>query len=101
VLNAVGAPALGVASLWKRPRWYCGGIINRNDEGAKRYEGAPASDGGIETDCAAYFSLAEMDSFDEPFEPWCEWLVHRVLAGECRTIPFERDNPYRPRGAFF
>jgi len=63
--------------------------------------GAPTSDGGIETDGAAYFSLEEMDAFDEPFEPWCEWLVRRVLGGDCRTIPLEPANPYRPRTAFF
>ena len=85
---------LGMQNL-RRPGWL--GVIFL----CQHVEGVPASDGGIETDRAAYFSLAEMNSFDEPFEPWCEWLVRRALAGECRTIPFERDNPYCPRGAFF
>lgn len=62
--------------------------------------GMPMSDGGIETDQAAYFSLEEMDMFDEPFEPWCEWLVRRVLKGEYHLIPSEPDNPYQPRLAF-
>jgi ADP-ribose pyrophosphatase YjhB (NUDIX family) len=63
--------------------------------------GTPTSDGGIETDQAAYFSLAEMDALDEPFEPWCEWLVRRVLRGKHHLVPPEPDNPYRPRLAFF
>ena len=67
----------------------------------RHISGVPASDGGIETDQAAYFSLEQMDAFDEPFEPWCEWLVRRVLLGEYRIIPPELNNPYRPHLAFF
>ena len=63
--------------------------------------GEPRSDGGIETDEAGYFSLEEMEKFAEPFEPWCEWIVRRVLGGECRVIPPVSANPYRPRLAFF
>ena len=62
-------------------------------------EGQPISD-GVETDQAAYFSLEEMDSFEEPFEPWCKWLARRVLTGKYTTIQFEPSNPYHPRGAF-
>jgi len=61
--------------------------------------GTPVSDGGVETDKASYFSLEEMDALDEPIEPWCEWVVRRVLRGEHRVIP-EADNPYHPRLAF-
>jgi len=67
----------------------------------RHVSGVPTSDGGRETDGAAYFSLEEMDAFDEPFEPWCEWLVRRVLRGDSRMIPTEPANPYRPRTAFF
>jgi 8-oxo-dGTP diphosphatase len=63
-------------------------------------DGAPISDGGLETDCAAYFSLEEMDTFDEPFEPWCGWLVRRVLRGEYHIIPAESNNPYHPHLCF-
>jgi len=66
----------------------------------RHISGVPTSDGGIETDQAAYFSLEKMDAFDEPFEPWCEWLVRRVLQGEYRIISPELNNPYRPRLAF-
>ncbi len=62
--------------------------------------GVPISDGGVETDAAAYLSLKEMDTLAEPFEPWCEWLVRRVLQGEYHTIPPCPNNPYRPRLAY-
>jgi len=82
------------------------GIQNLHTEGwlgiiflCHHVEGRPVSD-GVEADRAAYFSLDEMDSFDEPFEPWCEWLVRRVLKGKYITIPCEPNNPYRPRRAF-
>lgn len=66
----------------------------------RHVSGAPTSDGGIETDQAAYISLEQMDTFDEPFEPWCEWLVRRVLRGEYHITPPELNNPYQPRVAF-
>ena len=62
--------------------------------------GVPISDGGIETDRAAYFTLKEMSNFGEPFESWCEWLARRVLQGKYRIIPAESNNPYQPRLAF-
>jgi ADP-ribose pyrophosphatase YjhB (NUDIX family) len=63
--------------------------------------GVPKSDGGIETDRAAYFSNEEMESFEEPFEPWCEWLARRVLGGQYIIIPPEPMNPYQPLKAYF
>jgi ADP-ribose pyrophosphatase YjhB (NUDIX family) len=62
--------------------------------------GTPMSDGGRETDRAAYLSLAEMDALEEPIETWCDWIVRRVLRGEHQLILPEPDNPYRPRLAF-
>lgn len=62
-------------------------------------KGKPVSD-GVETDSAAYFLLEEMNSFREPFEPWCYWVAQRVLTGAHTTIPFEPHNPYKPKGAF-
>jgi ADP-ribose pyrophosphatase YjhB (NUDIX family) len=85
---------LGVQNL-RRPGWV--GIIFL----CQHIRGTPRSDGGVETDAAAYFSLEEMDAFDEPFELWCEWLVRRVLGGEYHIIPPELRNPYYPRLAFF
>jgi ADP-ribose pyrophosphatase YjhB (NUDIX family) len=85
---------LGVQNL-RRPGWMALVFLCRH------VRGSPQPDGGVETDAAGYFSLAEMDSFDEPFEPWCEWLVRRVLRGEFHTIPAELNNPYQPRIAFF
>ncbi len=62
--------------------------------------GIPTSDGGVETDQAAYFSLEELVALAEPIETWCEWLVRRVLQGEHRIIPPEVNNPFQPRLAF-
>lgn len=62
-------------------------------------EGEPTPD-GVETDAAAFFSLGDLDSFEEPLEPWCAWLARRVLAGGRPTIPCEPSNPYGPRRAF-
>ena len=84
------------------------GVQNLRQEGwvaivflCRHVSGMPVSDGGVETDEARYFSAAEMNVFDEPFEPWCEWLVRRVLKGEYHLIPPEANNPYRPCAAFF
>jgi ADP-ribose pyrophosphatase YjhB (NUDIX family) len=84
------------------------GVQNLRQEGwvalifmCRYASGVPAHDGGVETDGAAFFTLEEMDAFDEPFEPWCAWLVRRVLGGRYHLIPPEAENPYRPRMAFF
>jgi len=84
------------------------GLQSLRDEGwialvflCHHVKGEPRSDGGVETDGAVYLSLEEIEEFREPFEPWCEWLVRRVLRGEHRVIPREPENPYHPRSAFF
>jgi len=53
-----------------------------------------------ETDRAAYFSLAETQRFDEPFDEFCEWVARRVLSGEHRLIPPIPINPHSPHLAF-
>ena len=55
---------------------------------------------GVETDRAVYFSLEELVSTDEPFEPWCKWLALRVLRGEAFFIPEHPDTPYAPSKGF-
>jgi hypothetical protein len=40
-----------------------------------------------------------MDALTEPLEPWCEWLVRRVLAGDHRALP-PRQSPFTPHRAF-
>jgi ADP-ribose pyrophosphatase YjhB (NUDIX family) len=62
--------------------------------------GAPRPD-GIETDRACYLDLDEMDALGELVEPWCAWVVRRVLRGEHHVIAAAPDNPYRPHLAFF
>ncbi|WP_420640605.1 NUDIX domain-containing protein [Candidatus Leptofilum sp.] len=65
-------------------------------------EGVPTSD-GHETDQAGYFSLAELEALQlqAPIDPWCLWLVRRVLSGDYALIPFLLENPNQPKGAFF
>ena len=61
--------------------------------------GRPTPD-GVETDQAAYFSLAELDSLHGRIEPWCEWLVRRVLQAGHTAIPQTPNTPYHPQKAF-
>lgn len=61
--------------------------------------GEPTPD-GVETDRAAYFSLEEILSFPEPFEPWSKWLALRVLTEKYLIIPEEPGTPYNPHKAF-
>jgi 8-oxo-dGTP diphosphatase len=62
-------------------------------------EGDPEPD-GVETDRAAYFTLEDMESSEERFERWCEWLVRRVLTGNRRIIERADDDPYAPRHGY-
>ncbi len=62
--------------------------------------GFPQSDGGVETDQAAYMSLEQIDELEETIEPWCQWIVKRVLRKQHHLIPSEPNNPYQPRPAF-
>jgi ADP-ribose pyrophosphatase YjhB (NUDIX family) len=66
----------------------------------RHIKGEPLADGGVETDQAAYLSLEEIEVLDQPIEPWCEWIVKRVLRKEHHIIPLESNNPYRPKPAF-
>lgn len=65
----------------------------------RRLDGTPVPD-GFEVDRAAYLSLPDMEALGGPFEPWCAWLVRRVLRGEYRILQAEANNPYSPRRAF-
>jgi ADP-ribose pyrophosphatase YjhB (NUDIX family) len=62
-------------------------------------EGDPAPD-GLETDAAAYLSLAEIDALGESVESWCVWLARRVLTGVYTVTPEAPDTPYDPRKAY-
>jgi len=53
-----------------------------------------------ETDAAAYYSLSQLDALHEPVEPWSDWLIRRVFAGDVAVIPADRTNPLQMRGAF-
>lgn len=58
--------------------------------------GVPVADRDGETDRARYFSLEEITNFKEPIEPWCKWIIIRVLEGNHSIIPLEMENPYDP-----
>jgi ADP-ribose pyrophosphatase YjhB (NUDIX family) len=61
--------------------------------------GEPTPD-NHETDRAAYFSLQDIQEFDEPFDPFCKWIALRVLQGEHYVTPGTTQNPYHPYRAF-
>jgi ADP-ribose pyrophosphatase YjhB (NUDIX family) len=66
----------------------------------KHTQGSPLADGGVETDRARFFTLDEIIHFEESIEPWCEWMVRKVLEGNHIVIPLEPDNPYDPLKSF-
>ena len=66
---------------------------------ARHVGGEPRSD-ARETDRAQYLSLTEMDELGESFEPWCEWLVRRVFAGDHQAIPLRNGHPFSPSRGF-
>ncbi len=83
---------LGIQNLPK-PGWL--GIIFLGHH----VDGEPTPD-GVEADKAAYLSLEEMNDSKDRFEPWCEWIVRRVLTGKHTVTPCTKDNPYSPRRSF-
>lgn len=52
-----------------------------------------------ETDAAGYYSAAALTEL-ERLEPWSEWLVRRVLAGDVSVTGPHPGNPLQERGAF-
>lgn len=66
----------------------------------KHIQGAPTADREGETDRAGFFSLEEIDMLRDPIEPWCEWIVRRMLEGKHTVIPLETENPYDPLKSF-
>ena len=66
----------------------------------RHISGQPTSDGGKETDRAGYYSLDEIEAWQETIEPWCAWIVKRVLQGRYKIVELEEDNPYHPLAAF-
>jgi ADP-ribose pyrophosphatase YjhB (NUDIX family) len=61
--------------------------------------GEPTPD-NQETDKAAYLSLHEIETLDEPVLEFCKWIARRVLCGEHHVIPPMPMNPYYPYLAF-
>ena len=65
----------------------------------RHISGDPRAD-GHETDLARYVTAADLDGLEDPVEPWCEWIVRRVLSGQHRCIPQDPGNPYSPIRGF-
>ena len=63
--------------------------------------GQPTADGGRETDQAGYYSLDELKHWQEPIEPWCDWIVKRILREAYQVIKIAPENPYYPLLGFF
>jgi phosphatase NudJ len=53
-----------------------------------------------ETDAAAYFTLSDLDALREPVEPWSDWMIRRVFAGDVVVTRPDRTNPLQVHGAF-
>ena len=53
-----------------------------------------------ETDAARYLTVADLETFTEPFEPWSLWLVKRFLNSECQVITTDATNPLKVAGSF-
>ena len=66
---------------------------------ARHVAGEPTPD-GRETDRAEYLSASEMDEKAEPFEPWCAWLVRRVLSDDHHVVPHSAGHPFEPSRGF-
>lgn len=85
---------LGVQELpdpW--PGWIALVYLCRHVDGTLR----PADP---ETDAAAYYSLSELDELREPMEPWSNWLIRRVFAGQITLIQSDPTNPLHQSGTY-
>ena len=60
-----------------------------------------ASPDGWETDAARFVTVAQLDALGEPIEPWSEWMIRRVLAGDYSLAHPSPDNPFIPSAGFF
>ncbi|MEZ4861471.1 MAG: NUDIX domain-containing protein [Caldilineaceae bacterium] len=67
---------------------------------AEHVSGEPTPD-GVETDRAAYLSLAEINDWPEPIDDFVRWVVIRVLTGQSTMLEPQPINPYSPLIGFF
>ena len=66
---------------------------------ARHVDGTPAGD-GRETDAAQYFDESDIETLQEPIEPFSEWLVRRVFRREHTVTPAHLVTPFSPHRAF-
>lgn len=62
-------------------------------------EGTPAAL-TRETNAACYYSRASLETLLEPVEPWSDWLLRRVFAGDFTVTRSNPTNPLQTRGAY-
>jgi 8-oxo-dGTP diphosphatase len=62
--------------------------------------GEPRGD-GREVDAAEFFAEEHLRELGTHIEPWCAWVVRRVMENEHRLIPLAETQPYAPRDGFF
>jgi hypothetical protein len=58
--------------------------------------GTPTPD-GVETDRACYLAASDLSGVGA-IEPWCRWLVERVLAGHTEGLLCVEGNPFGSEG---
>lgn len=49
-----------------------------------------------ETDAAAYLSIGQLNSLDDPIEPWSDWFMRQVLKNEFTLVSASKPNPFDP-----
>ncbi len=64
------------------------------------YETGEAKPDGVETDAAEFLTLDDLESLDEPIEPWSEWIMRRVLRNDYTLTTKCPENPFRPAIGF-
>ena len=63
-------------------------------------KGSPTPD-RRETDAAGYITLEELDTLNEPIEPWSGWFMRRVFSGDYSLRTASESNPFHPELGYF
>jgi mutator protein MutT len=53
-----------------------------------------------ETDAARYYSSRALEALQETKEPWSDWLVRRIFAGDFTLTTCDSTNPLQTHGTF-
>jgi ADP-ribose pyrophosphatase YjhB (NUDIX family) len=66
----------------------------------RHVSGEPRGD-GREVDVAGFFGADQLRALGGDIEPWCAWVVARVMAEQHRLMPLADGHPYLPHDGFF